>query len=695
MLYFKINEYLTLKLEHSRTNIYVKGRLFNQCKYLLLDIPTSQVHHFDTIESIDEAADRLNRSLEGNHARYSHNITAKAEFWGHCSNLQAWAENGYDTRLLHRNLAFPLLKALVDAGDPQAKKVFKEQIALRIVSGYPSVVEFLSQQGYLQYLTSHELQTVSEDPQFITALLDNFHYYKERSNHLTYFMRNASNLLPNLFLYSFSNEKYHQLSNQLLTQIRQLRYTQQQQVVSKIIDKLEDDEFYIDIEDIVNIFGIKFVISCLKPQQLNYIFKHLIFRYNLLKYGEKIIFIDNYDSLDLSGQGLKDLTKLEGLENFSNITKVILDNNSLSCIRGLEVLQNIEELSLQHNNYDLLIGFERFPELKKLNLAHNNIKEINGLKHLNKLESLDLSHNKILEIDCSELPQADSIHLEHNLIVYIDQEGSHKFQFEFQISENLSVSLDNDDITISINQEPAILIQQDRLYVYENGIFQRQNKISDSVPGFCEIEYFTREDQEESKSKVYITDSYPLTIEDLEKVESQVHAKFRVLCTNLKLWAEHKFDFRLLRKDIAFPLLYKLAKIKNLQIENTIKERVTEIKSKGLKNNQPRFKAPLFNGSIIDSNSKELQKKFYTHNNELFATMTMTNPNTIQIKIINPYKFKIRETSEPYLQIFLKEALLKVKEENPNLNVQYTFVKNTPFIENITISHILRPAHLD
>jgi len=364
--------------------------------------------------------------------------------------------------------------------------------------------------------------------------------------------------------------------------------------------------------------------------------------------------------------------------------------------------RNIEELSLQHNNFDLLIGFERFPKLKRLNLAHNNIKEVNGLRHLRRLESLDLSHNKIFEIDCSELPQADSIHLEHNLIMYIEQKRSHKFQFEFQISENLSASLENDDITISINQEPAVLVQQDRLYVYENGVFQRQNMINDSVPGFCEIEYFTRTDQEESKSKVCITDSYPITLEDLEKEESQVYAQFRVLCTNLKLWVEHKFDLRLLRKDIAFPLLYKLARIKNLQNENTIKERVSEIRSNCLKDNRAKFentmpsKALLHNcNNLIDSNSKEPPRKFYTHNNELFATMTMTDPNTIQIKVINPYKFKIRETSESYLQIFLKEALLKIKEENSNLNVHYTFVKNTPFIENITISHIQRTAHLN
>ncbi len=36
---FKVNEYITLKLEGIKTNIYVKGQLFNQCKFLLLNIP--------------------------------------------------------------------------------------------------------------------------------------------------------------------------------------------------------------------------------------------------------------------------------------------------------------------------------------------------------------------------------------------------------------------------------------------------------------------------------------------------------------------------------------------------------------------------------------------------------------------------------------------------------------------------------
>lgn len=68
-------------------------------------------------------------------------ITPEEEFWGHCSNLQAWVENNYDTRLLHSNIAFPLLKKLTEAGDPNTNKVFKEEIARRFESGFMPVIE--------------------------------------------------------------------------------------------------------------------------------------------------------------------------------------------------------------------------------------------------------------------------------------------------------------------------------------------------------------------------------------------------------------------------------------------------------------------------------------------------------------------------------------------------------------------------
>ena len=104
---FKINKYITIKLENGKTNIYVTDKLFRQCKYLLLEIPKSEMSDFDEIESIDEAAERLDHIMEN---EFSAEIPPEVEFWAHSSNLQAWFENNYDTCILHSNLAFPLLK---------------------------------------------------------------------------------------------------------------------------------------------------------------------------------------------------------------------------------------------------------------------------------------------------------------------------------------------------------------------------------------------------------------------------------------------------------------------------------------------------------------------------------------------------------------------------------------------------------
>ena len=190
-LEFKINDYLTLRLLHNRTNIYVKGMLFNQCKYLLLNLRKDQFESYDDIESIDEAAETLDRSLET--TKSDNDISPEAEFWGHCSNLQAWYENDYDTRLLHRNLAFPLLKALTDAGDPLAKKVFKEEIAMRLESGYPTVVRYLVDQGYLQYLTNEELNVVLKNSNFVVNLSHWCPRFKNLPDKLIYMIKRKSN----------------------------------------------------------------------------------------------------------------------------------------------------------------------------------------------------------------------------------------------------------------------------------------------------------------------------------------------------------------------------------------------------------------------------------------------------------------------------------------------------------------------
>ncbi len=51
-VFFTINEYLMLRLEDSKTCIYVKGERFIQCMRLLLDIQNEDIIRYDQINSI-------------------------------------------------------------------------------------------------------------------------------------------------------------------------------------------------------------------------------------------------------------------------------------------------------------------------------------------------------------------------------------------------------------------------------------------------------------------------------------------------------------------------------------------------------------------------------------------------------------------------------------------------------------------
>ena len=155
VLTFEVNEFISLKLIQGETHIYVDGEQFNQCHYVLLVDPHKNEQQYE-IESIDEAQAAYKNDLETEITPEDLGITKEQEFWAHSSNLQAWVENDYNSRLLHRNLAFPLLKKLTKVGDVNAKRVFKEEIAQRFVSGYIPVMAYLFRERYLNSLTSEE-----------------------------------------------------------------------------------------------------------------------------------------------------------------------------------------------------------------------------------------------------------------------------------------------------------------------------------------------------------------------------------------------------------------------------------------------------------------------------------------------------------------------------------------------------------
>ncbi|KKM83478.1 hypothetical protein LCGC14_1309060 [marine sediment metagenome] len=149
---FKVNNLITLRLIDGKTVLFVNNREFKQCKILLLNVPIDD-ETTEGFESIDEISEYLDGKMESGHV----DISPEEEFMGHCSNLQVWAENYYDTDLLHRSLAFPLLKALSEGGDEFAKQKFREEISRRYKYGNETVRKFLTEEGYLSCLTNEEI----------------------------------------------------------------------------------------------------------------------------------------------------------------------------------------------------------------------------------------------------------------------------------------------------------------------------------------------------------------------------------------------------------------------------------------------------------------------------------------------------------------------------------------------------------
>ncbi|UCD02108.1 MAG: hypothetical protein JSV23_03575 [Promethearchaeota archaeon] len=188
MLKFTINEFLDLRLEDGKTNIYVNNELFMHCKHILLTVPLDEIDDFN---SVDEFIERSDKHYEFS-IDYTIEISPETRFWVHCSNIQAWYENNYNTCLIHSNLAFPLLNKLKKAGDFLAGKVFKEEVAKRFENGNLNVIQFFLYNHYLDCLNKEELELLLEQAssnltinivnqlnELLSSTLSNFRKIKE------------------------------------------------------------------------------------------------------------------------------------------------------------------------------------------------------------------------------------------------------------------------------------------------------------------------------------------------------------------------------------------------------------------------------------------------------------------------------------------------------------------------------------
>ncbi len=354
---FKINEFLSLRLEDNKANIYVDNELFRQCKFLLINIPIKDVDTFDEIGSIDEIEMRSDRSLEFREPAKI-NIPLETEFWAHCSNLQVWYENNYDTCLLHSNLAFPLLKRLEKVGDPLAKRRFKEEIAKRFEGGYFPTIYFLLEEGYDEYLSREEL--------FLSLLGQD-----EEAEEKTRIILELERLI---------NDKFH-IEDFLNGEFNGIK------IVNHRVIGLSIAHTNIEMlpESIGNFKYLKKIfIDYTKLKKLPGAFKNL----------------KSLEFLDISNNELNEIP--ESICALNTLKKLIMCNNKIITIpESIKNLKSLELLNLGGNRIKVLPdSIMEIQSLKDIFLEDNELISLpESIRTMNSLKSLNVRGNELLKLD--------------------------------------------------------------------------------------------------------------------------------------------------------------------------------------------------------------------------------------------------------------------------------------------------------
>ncbi len=374
---FKVNDYITLKLEDEKTNIYVDGENFRQCKYLAFNIPVDQVGEFNDISSIDEMEqeDRAGEFIDLD-------ISPEEEFWGHCSNLQAWTEHGYDSCLLHRSVAFPLLKRLTEAGDPTVKKVFKREIVSRLRKGFPPVVKFLNKEGFLTYLNNGEIERMFPECEFVE--------FKKKKFPVVYGILNLSNIkLDDI-------NKVKDISKLTSLEVLDLSENRLKSIPETIGNLTSLKELLIwdnQLESLPESIG-----NLASLQELNLAINEIE------SLPESIGNLKSIKTLDLGGLKYVSCNVLESLPdsigNLTSLQSLYLYRNQLKTLpESIGNLQSLKELDLYNNESESLPGsIGNLALLEYLKLSKNRLKTLPlSFKNLISLKKLHLKGNPLVK----------------------------------------------------------------------------------------------------------------------------------------------------------------------------------------------------------------------------------------------------------------------------------------------------------
>lgn len=145
--------------------------------------------------------------------------------------------------------------------------------------------------------------------------------------------------------------------------------------------------------------------------------------------------IESVDTLDLSSMRL---TSLEGLEHFTSLESLNLDDNHIENLSPLEALNltalsardnqirdlaplaemtSLTELDVRGNQINSIAEIASLPGLRKLNVRDNQLADVQGVEQLTRLTELNIRGNRISDIrPIGDLNQLRELNIRNNQI---------------------------------------------------------------------------------------------------------------------------------------------------------------------------------------------------------------------------------------------------------------------------------------
>ncbi len=403
---FKVNKYIQIRLDEFEyndyideidvdgydahtshvffMNVYIAGKIACKVTSPLIqfdpDILTSQLavdynplilDDYQGSDQIDNACE-LQRYLQHANTGFSSrldSIPLEDSFFAGCSNIQAWAENGYNMSLIYHEHGFTILEHLIRAGDDRALAAFRPGVLHKLFHGNHHVQEsvFKNKKKWLS-------------PEDIEQLIDHLIEHDITSPILDRNILERKILSGGLAL---DVVKRIRNAHPYITIHKQRIYLKGHQ---KFIVEITKSSGYPvvslkEIEGLGDLDGIFIKSIYINDQPMN------ILDLDTLPFS--------IHTVDYLGASNNKIHTIKGIDRLPNLNYLTLDSNRLTNIQGITPAQNLRELSLRWNQITGLTGIGLLQHLKRLDLESNPLTTIDALGELKELEFLDVSITNI------------------------------------------------------------------------------------------------------------------------------------------------------------------------------------------------------------------------------------------------------------------------------------------------------------